>query len=77
MYLPQCKVPYPFLGLERGGVGSVWREWEEGREWEFGLVFLLKSNKNVHTISSLICDISYYSDFLEKAIAYIKPGYMV
>ena len=39
---PQSKAPYPLLGLEEVGLEGVWREWEKGREWEFGLVFLEK-----------------------------------
>ena len=36
---PQGRVPCPLLGCEGVGCEDVWREWEEKREWEFGLIF--------------------------------------
>ena len=37
--LPQGRVPCPPLGQEGEKWKGVWRDWEEGREWKFGLVF--------------------------------------
>lgn len=42
LILPQSNVPYPLRRVDRLGVGDKWREWNEGREWELGLVCTMK-----------------------------------
>lgn len=34
-------MPYP-LGEVDGGEKGRWRRWEEGKDWELGLVFKMK-----------------------------------
>lgn len=77
MDLPQSKVLYPVLGLEGSWWESVWKSWEDEREWEFGFLFFKKNNKMFIKFPAFFCDISYCSDFLEKAIKCMKPGYTV
>lgn len=42
--LPKSNVPYPLRRVDGLGVGGKWREWNEGREWELGLVRIMKTD---------------------------------
>ena len=46
-------------------LGSKWRKWEEGREWELGLICIMK----IDVIFNLFLFICLFFDFLNKGFS--------